>query len=202
MKWSNDNDLILKVYETKDLIEDFRKCRNFKDSIIIISGIAVKQVNIHKCLCLTVMNALFWTQNADKIIKKGRQKLFFLRILRSYNVDINVMINFYCVVIEIFLATNILVWFGCTSKREIKKIKSIIRTAERIIGTSLCTIQSIYLEPTINRTSTITKDLSHPATRYFHYLPSGRLRAFKGNERLIDSFYPFVIKTFNTNFIR
>ena len=69
MKWSNHNDVILNVYETNDLIVYFRKCRNFRYSIIIIiSGIAVKQVNIHKFLALTVMNTLFWTQNADKII--------------------------------------------------------------------------------------------------------------------------------------
>ena len=93
MKWSNDNDLILNVYETKDLIEDCRKCRNLKDSIMINNS-AVEQVNIYKFLGLTVMNTLSWTQIADKIIKKGRQKLFFLRILKSCNVDINVMIIF------------------------------------------------------------------------------------------------------------
>ena len=90
-----------------------------KDSIII-NGSAVEQVNIYKFLGLAVMNTSSWTQDADKIIKNGRQRLFFLRILKSYNVNINVMITFYRVVIEIILTMNILVWFGCTNKREIK----------------------------------------------------------------------------------
>ena len=106
------------------------------------------------------------------------------------------MINFYHAVIEGILTANILVWFYCTNKMEVKKIKLIIRTAERIIGASLRTIQSTYQERTIKRTSNIYKNMSHPVTLYFQYLPSGRLRTFKGNKRLIDSFYPFAIKTF------
>ena len=138
------------------------------------------------------------------LIKNGRQMLFFLCISRSYNVNANVMINFYCAVIESIFTTNILAWFGCTNKREINKIESIIiiRTTERIIGTSLCTIPSIYQERTIKGTSNIIKDLSHPATRYFQYLMSGRFRVLNGNKRFIDSFYPFAMKTFNTNFVR
>ena len=120
MKWSNDNNLILNVDKTKKLIVDFRKCRNLIDSTVNDS--AVKQANLHKFLGLTVINTLSWTQNADKIVEHGRHRLFFLHILKSYNVNINVLINFYCAVIEIILTTNLLVWFGCTNKREIKKI--------------------------------------------------------------------------------
>ena len=93
VKWSNDNNLILNVDKTKELIVDFRKCRHLKDSIII-NGSVVKQVNIQKFLGLTVMNTLSWTQNAVKVITKGRQRLFFLLTLRSNNVVINVMIIF------------------------------------------------------------------------------------------------------------
>ena len=75
---------------------------------------------------------------------KGKTKVVLLCILKSYNVNINVVINSYRAVIESIWTTNILVWFGCTNKKEIKKIESIIiRTADRIIGTSLRTIQPI-----------------------------------------------------------
>ena len=79
LKWSNDNNPILNVGKTKELSVDYRKCRNLKDSIII-NGSAVKQVDIHKFLGLTVMNTLSCIQNTDKIITKGRQRLFFLHI--------------------------------------------------------------------------------------------------------------------------
>ena len=105
VKWNNDNNIILNVDKPGELIADFRKCRNYKDSRII-NGSAVEQANIHKFLSLTAMNTLSWTQNADKITKMGRQGLFFLNILKSYNININVMINFYRAVIEGILTTN------------------------------------------------------------------------------------------------
>ena len=81
VKWSKDNNLILNVDKTKELIVDFSKYINLKYSIIINSS-AVEQVNIHKFLGLTVMNTLSWTLNDDKIGKNGLQRLFFLRILK------------------------------------------------------------------------------------------------------------------------
>ena len=86
------------------------------------------------------MNTLSWTKNAEKTTTW----LFLLGILKSYNVSIKVMINFYRVVIENILTTNILDRLRCTSKREFEKIDSIVWTAVRITGTSLHTIQSIY----------------------------------------------------------
>ena len=139
MKWIYDNNLILNVDKATELIVDIKISRNFKDPILI-SGSTAKQVTIYKFLGLTVMNSLSWNQNADKInLKREDNGCSFLRILKSYNVDINVMINFYCAVVESIFITNILIWFMCTNKREIKKIESIIRTADGIIGTSLRT---------------------------------------------------------------
>ena len=116
MKWSNDINLILNVDKTTDLKES-----------VIINFSAVGQVNIHNFHGLTVVNTLPWTQNADKISKEGRQRLwFFLLTLRSCNASINVMINFHRAVVESPLTTTILVWFGRTNKREMKKIASII----------------------------------------------------------------------------
>ena len=122
VKWCNDNNLILSVDKTKVLIVDFRKSRNSKDSIIINSS-TVEQV-VMNVFGLTAMNTLCWMQIADKIIKNGRlMMMIILHILTSHiNVfNINVIINFYCAPIESILSTNILVLFGCTNKREIKK---------------------------------------------------------------------------------
>ena len=46
------------------------------------------------------MNTSSCAKNADKIIKKVRKRLFFLRMLKSYNANINVMINFCHAVIK------------------------------------------------------------------------------------------------------
>ena len=92
-------DLIFNVDKIKVLILDFRKCRNFKHSKII-NGSAIEQVDIHKFLDLTATNTLSWTQDTDEIIEKGRRRMFFLRIVKLYNVSITVMNNFYRAVNE------------------------------------------------------------------------------------------------------
>ena len=55
VKWSNDNNLILNVNKTKELIVDFRQCRNLKDSIII-NGSTVEQANIYKYIYIYWVN--------------------------------------------------------------------------------------------------------------------------------------------------
>ena len=129
MKWSKDNNFILNVDKTKELIVNFRKCKNVKDSMII-NGNYVENAIIHKFLSLTVMNTLSWTQKADK--KKWKTKVVLLRVLRSCNVNINVMINFYHTAIESTWTTNIIVRFSAQIRGKSRKLK-IIRTAELIL---------------------------------------------------------------------
>ena len=71
VKLSDDNHHILDVDKTKELIVDFRKSRNSNDSLII-NGRSVEQANIYRFPGYTLMNTFSWTQNADKITKKGR----------------------------------------------------------------------------------------------------------------------------------
>ena len=190
VKWCNDNNLILNVNKTKELIVDFRRNKNVKTPLII-NGSVVEQVNTFKLLGTFVMDTLSWKANSDEIIKKGRQRMFFLRKLKSFGVKKDILINFYRAIIESILTTHILVWFGRINQNDLRKLESVIRTAERIIGTSLPSIHSIYQDRTLKRVTNIMKDNSHPALNYFHYLPSGRrLRNFKGSKRFTHSFYP------------
>ncbi len=115
-------------------------------------------------------------------------------------VDVNtcISINFYRAIIESILTSNILVWFGRASKNDINKLESVIRNPERIIGTSLPSLISLYEERTIKRVDCIMNDASHPASGHFEFLPSGKgLRTFKGSKRLTNSFYPPAVKLFN-----
>ncbi len=150
------------------------------------------------------MDNLSWNENSDEILKKGRQRLFFLRTLESYGVSDHILVNFYRAIIESILTTNILVWFySRVSQRDLGKLQSVIRSAERIIGTSLPSIHSLYQERALKRVDCIMKDHSHPASVYFNFLPSGnRLLAFRGSKRFTNSFYPSAVKIFNAHHSR
>ena len=47
---------------------------------------------------------------------------------------------------------------------------SVIRSADKIIGTNLPSLYSIYVERTATRIDTIMNDTNHPANVYFNYL--------------------------------
>ena len=77
-------------------------------------------------------------------------------------------------------------------------MQSIVRNAEKIIEAPLPSIEQIYLSRLEATSRKVMKDRFHPAHRYFEQLPSGRrLRAFKGNKRFINSFYPKAVKFLN-----
>ena len=146
---------------------------------------------------------LSWTVNCQEILKKGRQRLYFLRKLKSFGVSQLILVNFYRAIIESVLTASIHVWFGRANQAEINKLSAVVRTAERIIGTSLPSLHSIHSDRAVKKTKKIMADPVHPAYRYFKFLPSRvRLRTFKGCKRLTDSFFPAAVKTFNESCTR
>ena len=202
VKWCTENNLILNAEKTRELIVEFRKNKNPKDPLFI-NGAIVKQVRDFKLLGTYVMDNLTWKLNTDEILKKGRQRLFFLRTLKAYGVRKNILIQFYRAIIESILSSNILVWFGRLSQNDLSRLESVIRSAQRIIGADLSSLHSLYQERTLKRIKCILNDDSHPAFDYIQFLPSGnRLRTFRGSNRLTNSSYPSAVKIYNAHHTR
>ena len=198
VNWCNDNDLILNVSKTKEMIVDFRKTKNVKDPVSI-QDTEVEIVESFQFLGTYISNDLSWHLNSVQILKKARQRLYLLRRLKSFGVRKEILVNFYRAIIENILTSAITVWFGRVTQKDLNRLCSVVRTAERIIGTGLPSLHSIYRERTLKRTNSILNDDTHPANVLFDRLPSGRLRNFKGKKRFTDSFIPSAVKTFNEN---
>ena len=165
---------------------------------LTINGQLVEQVNSYKFLGTHISNDLKWHCNSTEIVKKARQRLFFLRTLSSFKVQQCILVSFYRAIIESVLTSSITVWFGSANKKEITKMNSVIRSAERIIGAGLPSLHSIYNDRVKKRTVSIVKDSFHPANYLFEFLRSGRrMRCFYGNKRLLNSFYPSAIRIYN-----
>ncbi len=77
-------------------------------------------------------------------------------------------------IIESVLCTSITVWFSSATKSDLRRLRRVVWTAERIIGTTLPTLQELYLSRVSKRAGKITLDPSHPAHLLFELLPSGR----------------------------
>ena len=70
--------------------------------------------------------------------------MYFLRQLRKYNLPQKLLIMFYTAVIESVLCTSITVWFGSATKLDRNRLQRTVRSAEKILGANLPTIQDLY----------------------------------------------------------
>ncbi len=118
----------------------------------------------------------FWflDTHINSIVKKAQQRLYFLHQLRKFNLPQELLKQFYSAVIESVLCTSITVWFGSATKSGIRRLQRTVRTAKRIIGAPLPTLQELYLSRVRKRAQKITLDPSHPSHPLFELLPSGR----------------------------
>ncbi|KAI4896239.1 hypothetical protein NFI96_010233 [Prochilodus magdalenae] len=97
-----------------------------------------------KFLGTTISRDLKWEKNTISIIKKAQQRMFFLRQLKKFNLPQTLMIQFYTAIIESILTASITIWFGSSTSQERTKLQRVIRTAERLIGCNLPSLQQIY----------------------------------------------------------
>ncbi|KAL0167324.1 hypothetical protein M9458_039168, partial [Cirrhinus mrigala] len=104
----------------------------------------VAAVETFKFLGSIISRDLKWDTHIDSIAKKAQQRLYFLRQLRKFNLPQELLKQFYTAVIESVLCTSITVWFGSATKSDTRRLQRMVRTAERIIGAPLPTLQELY----------------------------------------------------------
>ncbi|KAM9816603.1 uncharacterized protein ACBT44_010847 [Syngnathus typhle] len=159
---------------------------------LTIRSNTILSTDTFKFLGTTISRDLKWTGHIDSVRKKAQQRLYFLRQLKKFNLPRELLKTFYTAIIQSVLCTSITVWFGSASKQDKHRLQRTIRTAEKIIGINLPSIQDLYLSRTRNRARNISTDPSHPGCSLFELLPSGRrYRArYAKTSRHRDSFFP------------
>lgn len=84
------------------------------------------------------------------------------------------------------------------SEADLKKLESVVKLTEKITNSNLPTLESVYEKRMETKIAKILKDSTYPAQKQIELLPNGsRFRAFKGNSRLVKSFYPHAVKHLN-----
>ncbi len=106
--------------------------------------------------------------------RMAQQRLYFLQQLRKFNLPQELLRQFYSAIIESVLRTSMTVWFSSATKSDLRRLRRVARTAERIIDTTLPTLQKLYSSRVRKRSGKIPLDPSHPAHSLFELLPSGR----------------------------
>ncbi|KAK3513072.1 hypothetical protein QTP70_000961 [Hemibagrus guttatus] len=125
------------------MIVDFRRNTPALPPLTIMNS-TVPTVESFRFLGTTISQDLKRDTHIDATIKKAQQRLYFLWQLRKFNLPQELLIQFYSAVIESVLCTSITVWFGSATKSDIRRLQRTVRTAERIIGAPLPTLQELY----------------------------------------------------------
>ncbi len=85
-------------------------------------------------------------------------------VLRKFNLPQELMKKFYSAVIVSVLCTSITVWFSSATKSDLRRLRRVVWTAERITGTALPTLQELYSPRVSKRAGKIPLDPSHQHT--------------------------------------
>lgn len=198
-RWCKDNNLLLNISKTKEIVVSFQKGHT-QHPPLTIDGTAVERVSSTKFLGVHISDDLSWTTNTASLAKKAHQRLYFLRKLKRASAQPPIMTTFYRGTIESILTSCITVWGGSCTEYNRKALQRIVRTAERIIGVPLPSLQDLYTTRLTRKAITIVKDTSHPAHSLFSLLPSRkRYRSLRSRTtRLTNSFVHQAVRLLNS----
>ncbi len=155
--WCSFNNLELNTLKTVEMTVDFRRNPPALPPLTIMNS-TVTAVESFRCLGTTISQALKWHNHIESMVKKAQQRLYVLRQLRKFNLPQELLIQFYSAIIESVLCTSITVWFSSDTKSDLIRLRRVVRTAERIIGTTLPILQELYLSRVNKRADKITLD--------------------------------------------
>ena len=124
-----------------------------------------------------ISNNLKCELNIETIVKNAQQRLYFLSRLRSFGLSPQIIMTFYRATIESVLTFSLTVWFGSITMKETLRLHRVIKTASRIIGRDLPSLEALYQQRLLGRAILISHNSSHPAHDLFD--PLRRFRSIK-----------------------
>ncbi|KAK0135165.1 putative RNA-directed DNA polymerase from transposon X-element [Merluccius polli] len=92
--WCRDNNLLLNVSKTKEIVVDFRR-RHTEHPPLTIDGAAVERVSSTKFLGVHISEDLSWATNSESLAKKAQRRLYFLRKLKRAKAPTSILNTFY-----------------------------------------------------------------------------------------------------------
>ena len=201
VNWSDENHPVINVRKTKEIIFDFRKIKYVMTPLRIMNEDAEIDCRRIQILGSYIDKDLNLNSNIQKMCGKTNQRLYFLRKLRYFNVDRDVMFLFYQSVIQSVI--TFCVWFTCLTNKNIQKLQRITRAANKVIGINVKEFHDIYEKALMIKLELIYTDATHPLKSQVTFSRSGRIvPSLKRTSRHRFSFLPSAIHLFNKRPVR
>ena len=199
--WCDDNFLGMNVSKTRELIIDFRKKGGVHDEVIL-KGEVVETVEHYKYLGITLDNKLTWKQNTEALMKKLHSRLYFLRKLRSFNVNKDILQMFYNATCNSVLHFGSVCWGGGLCSQDRNRLEKFISKASGVVGRKQETFTSTHGRRVTDRLHKILNDDTHPLRPEFDNRRTDRSDRFivprTRTTRYRQSFIPSAMHIFNS----
>ncbi|TWW54592.1 hypothetical protein D4764_0122230 [Takifugu flavidus] len=95
---------------------------------------------------------------AQRGMRSRRSPWFLAATETDRALDDDILVNFYRCTIESILTSCVTVWYGNCSASDRKALQKVVKTAQRIAGASLPSIEDIYRRRCHRRAKKVTKD--------------------------------------------
>ena len=201
VQWCDDNHLLLNVAKTKEMVVDFRRDPP-RPAPLVIKGEEVEIVDQYKYLGSTMDNRLDWSANVQALVKRGNQRMYFLRRLRSFGVGPRLLELFYRATVESVLTFNGLGFHGSLTEQDKAQLSRITKAAGKLIGRQVSDLRALFEAKAVKRLEAILGDPTHPLCDVLlgqTSARSGRLISFKARtNRFLCSFLPTAIRLRNS----
>ena len=182
----------------RKMIIDFRRQeRNPPTSIVHDQEVEI--VSKYTYLGSIFDNKLKWDHNTDAILKKGQQRLYFLRKLRSFMVDRQILSLFYKSYIESVISFSFICWYQNLSVKNKTSLDRIVSLSSKLIGIPQRSLSTFHNQQVLRKARSILLSSDHILSAEFDTLPSGRrfrYPACRSNRRKL-SFIPTAVRLLN-----
>ena len=128
---------------------------------MVINGENIEIVADYKYLG-TIIDKYTWTYNTDTIYKKGLQRLYFMRKLRQFRVDRDMMLLFYHSFVESILLFCSVAWYFSLSVTNKNKLSKIVNMASEVAGQTLNSMAMTCERRVVKKGQAISEDVIFP----------------------------------------
>ena len=143
--WCDSNCLQLNTKKTKEMVIDFRKLQHDPPTLSINGEVVERESRLTLLpIGVEISNQLDWSLNTKRIQKKCCERNYFVRKLRKCNVCQTITNLFYKSTVQSVLCYCLICWGGSLSVKNRVLLDRIVRSASKIIGTTLPTVDELY----------------------------------------------------------